>query len=157
VLARVRIEDGKVSQLVSLAAYPGLARGWSGLAPDNSPLPLRDLGFSEIYSLSFRIPIISVLKDRELLHLQYCSNPSRYLHLARSRKEKRVLGAHLNTLYPSFFIAVLQAPFLSKDWNKSSSVLVQTKAFDSGEDAFGPRPIEHGAAFGWTSRHELFG
>lgn len=51
-LRRVRVADGQVDQLTSLHAYPNLAWWWSGLAPDDSPLILRNLGTNEIYSLA---------------------------------------------------------------------------------------------------------
>lgn len=50
-LRRLRVADRHVDQLVSLQAYPTLAWWWSGVAPDNSPLILRDLGSTEVYSL----------------------------------------------------------------------------------------------------------
>ena len=51
-LCRVQVADGHVEQLVNLRNYPRLAWGWSGVAPDNSPLILRNLGPTEIYSLT---------------------------------------------------------------------------------------------------------
>jgi Tol biopolymer transport system component len=48
---RVSMADGHVDQLASLRAYPNLAYGWSGITSDDSPLILRSLGASEIYSL----------------------------------------------------------------------------------------------------------
>jgi Tol biopolymer transport system component/DNA-binding winged helix-turn-helix (wHTH) protein len=50
-LRRVRVADGEVYQLTSLRRYPRAAQYWSGLTPDNSPMILRDLGTTEIYSL----------------------------------------------------------------------------------------------------------
>jgi Tol biopolymer transport system component/DNA-binding winged helix-turn-helix (wHTH) protein len=50
-LRRVRAADGHVDQLVDLRAYPNLGWWWSGVAPDNSPVILRNLGSTEIYSL----------------------------------------------------------------------------------------------------------
>ena len=52
VLCRLNVADGQVSQIVSLRDYSRLAQGWSGVAPDNSPLILRNLGTAEIYSLA---------------------------------------------------------------------------------------------------------
>jgi Tol biopolymer transport system component len=51
-LRRVRVADGHVEELVSLHSYPNLATWWSGVAPDNSPLILRNLGITEIYALT---------------------------------------------------------------------------------------------------------
>jgi Tol biopolymer transport system component len=56
---RVRVEDHKVEQVVSLTniRYTGFARGiWIGLTPDNSPLMLRDTGTEEIYALDWQAP-----------------------------------------------------------------------------------------------------
>jgi len=56
--ARVRISDGKVEKV----ADPGNIRpassifgAWSGLAPDDSPLLLRDTGTKEIFALDWRL------------------------------------------------------------------------------------------------------
>jgi Tol biopolymer transport system component len=51
-LRRVDVADGHVDQLADLRAYSYLAWWWSGVAPDNSPLILRNLGSTEIYSLT---------------------------------------------------------------------------------------------------------
>ena len=51
-LRRVSVADGRVDQLASLHSYPNLAWWWSGVTPDNSPLILRNLGITEIYSLT---------------------------------------------------------------------------------------------------------
>ena len=55
---RVRISDRKLEQLVSLedfrqAPYWG---SWAGLAPDDSPLLLRDAGTQDIYALDWQAP-----------------------------------------------------------------------------------------------------
>lgn len=53
---RVRISDGKVELA---AAYHGMRvadHTWSGLAPDDSPIVLRDVGIQEIYALSVKWP-----------------------------------------------------------------------------------------------------
>jgi Tol biopolymer transport system component len=55
---RVRINDRKVERLVDLknfriAGYVGV---WLGLAPDDSPLLLRDTGSQEIYALDWEAP-----------------------------------------------------------------------------------------------------
>jgi Tol biopolymer transport system component len=52
-LRGVRVTDGRVEELRSLADYP-VARHWSGLAPDNSPLLLHDLGTVGIYAFKLR-------------------------------------------------------------------------------------------------------
>ena len=51
-LRRLRVADGHVDLLTRLHAYPDLAWWWSGVTPDNSPLILRNLGSTEIYSLA---------------------------------------------------------------------------------------------------------
>ncbi len=56
---RVRISDHKLERVVSLK---GLRRAWTvggqwnGLAPDDSPLVLRDVGTQEIYALDWQAP-----------------------------------------------------------------------------------------------------
>ena len=55
---RVRISDHKVERIVSLkdirrTGFPYL---WAGLAPDDSPLLLRDTGTQEIYALDADLP-----------------------------------------------------------------------------------------------------
>jgi Tol biopolymer transport system component len=52
VLLRLRAADGHVDSLVNLKAYPYMDSSWSGVAPDNSPLILRNSGGTEIYSLA---------------------------------------------------------------------------------------------------------
>ncbi len=54
---RVRISDHKLEWLVSLKNLrrTGLYQ-WSGLAPDDSPLVLRDVGTEEIYALDWEAP-----------------------------------------------------------------------------------------------------
>jgi len=51
-LCRISAADGHVDEVVNLAGYPLLSWWWSGVAPDNSPLVLRNLGSSEVYSLT---------------------------------------------------------------------------------------------------------
>jgi Tol biopolymer transport system component/DNA-binding winged helix-turn-helix (wHTH) protein len=51
-LFRLRAADRHVDLLISLKTYPNLAVPWSGVAPDNSPLILRNLGNTEVYSLA---------------------------------------------------------------------------------------------------------
>ena len=48
----MRVADGRVEELVSPHSYPNLATCWSGVAPDNSPLILRNLGMDEVYALT---------------------------------------------------------------------------------------------------------
>jgi len=55
---RVRISDRKLEQVVTLkdfrqAPYWG---SWAGLAPDDSPLLLRDAGTQDIYALDWQAP-----------------------------------------------------------------------------------------------------
>jgi serine/threonine protein kinase/dipeptidyl aminopeptidase/acylaminoacyl peptidase len=54
---RLRISDHKLQRLVSLKdlRLTG-ALGWTGLAPDDSPLVLRDVGTQEIYALDWEAP-----------------------------------------------------------------------------------------------------
>ena len=57
---RVRMSDHKVERLVSLGDYGRLAVGrfgwWTGLAPDDSLLAVRDISTQEIYSLDIELP-----------------------------------------------------------------------------------------------------
>ena len=54
---RVRISDHKLERLVSLKGLRLTgALGWTGLAPDDSPLVLRDVGTQEIYALDWEAP-----------------------------------------------------------------------------------------------------
>jgi len=57
---RLRINDRKLERLVSLKDLGRHAWGtlgpWTGLAPDNSPLALRDIGTQEIYALDWEAP-----------------------------------------------------------------------------------------------------
>jgi hypothetical protein len=58
-LYRVRIRDHKLEKIVSLKGIRptiGVAGTWCGLAPDDSPLVLRDVGTQEIYSLDLQLP-----------------------------------------------------------------------------------------------------
>jgi Tol biopolymer transport system component len=58
-LYRVRISDHHLEKIVSLKGVR-LAIGpwgaWCGLAPDDSPLVLRDIGSQEIYSMDLQVP-----------------------------------------------------------------------------------------------------
>ena len=56
---RLRISDRKLEQLVSLKGIRrawGSFGPWSGLAWDDSPLLLRDVGSQEIYALDWEAP-----------------------------------------------------------------------------------------------------
>jgi serine/threonine protein kinase/Tol biopolymer transport system component len=58
-LARVRISDGRVEEVASLKDVrraAGPFGSWAGLAPDASPLILRDTGTQEIYALDVNLP-----------------------------------------------------------------------------------------------------
>jgi eukaryotic-like serine/threonine-protein kinase len=58
-VSRVRIANGKVEEVTSLKdmRQTGFRGGvWMGLAPDDSPLVLRDVGTEEIYSLDLQAP-----------------------------------------------------------------------------------------------------
>ena len=52
---RVRVSDRKVEPVADLKNLPitGYYRLWLGLAPDDSPLLLRDAGSQDIYSLDW--------------------------------------------------------------------------------------------------------
>lgn len=49
-LRRVRVADGNVEDLITLTD-DAFVSGWSGLAPDGSPLMLRDVGSTKLYAL----------------------------------------------------------------------------------------------------------
>jgi Tol biopolymer transport system component len=55
---RVRIRDRKPERVADLKDFPqaGYYGYWLGLAPDDSPLLLRDLGTQEIYALDWEAP-----------------------------------------------------------------------------------------------------
>ncbi len=55
---RVHIRDGKLEQAADLKNFPqsGFYSIWLGLAPDDSPLLLRDTGTQEIYALDWQVP-----------------------------------------------------------------------------------------------------
>ena len=58
-LYRVRISDHKLERIVGLKGVRltiGIAGTWCGLAPDDSPLILRDVGTQEIYALDLQFP-----------------------------------------------------------------------------------------------------
>jgi Tol biopolymer transport system component len=57
---RVRVSDRKVERLINIRDYGRLAVGqfgwWTGLAPDDSLLALRDISIQEIYALKWKTP-----------------------------------------------------------------------------------------------------
>jgi hypothetical protein len=57
---RLRVSDHKLERLVSLKELGRQASGvdasWTGLAPDDSPLALRDIGTQEVYALDWEAP-----------------------------------------------------------------------------------------------------
>ena len=56
---RVRIADGKLERLFSLKGFQaagGAFGNWSGLAPDETPLFVRDVSIQEIYALDWERP-----------------------------------------------------------------------------------------------------
>jgi Tol biopolymer transport system component len=55
---RIRIKDRKLEQLGSLRDFRQGSQGgtWMGLAPDDSPLFLRDTGIQDIYALDWEAP-----------------------------------------------------------------------------------------------------
>ena len=58
-LYRVRVSDHKLERIVSLKGIRltiGTVGTWCGLAPDDSPLVLRDVGTQEIYVLDVQHP-----------------------------------------------------------------------------------------------------
>jgi Tol biopolymer transport system component len=56
---RVRVADGQIERVVSLKNirrfFPQFGE-WSGLAPDGSPLVVRDISTQEIYGLDWQLP-----------------------------------------------------------------------------------------------------
>jgi Tol biopolymer transport system component len=58
-LLRVRISDRKIEQWASLKELrmaPTAFGRWMGLAPDDSPMVLRDVGAQDIYALEWQVP-----------------------------------------------------------------------------------------------------
>jgi hypothetical protein len=56
---RIRISDGKLERILSLKGFqaaPGAFGNWSGIAPDDSPLLVRDASIQEIYALDWDAP-----------------------------------------------------------------------------------------------------
>jgi hypothetical protein len=57
-VVRIRIRDLKVDRVADMKNFrsTGQAYRWLGLAPDDSPLLLRDIGTQEIYALDWKVP-----------------------------------------------------------------------------------------------------
>ncbi len=56
---RVRIADGKLDRIFSLKGFQaagGAFGNWTGIAPDESPLLVRDASIQEIYALDWATP-----------------------------------------------------------------------------------------------------
>ena len=55
---RIRIRDRKVERIADIKNFrqTGYFNFWLGLAPDDSPLLLRDIGTKEIYALDWQAP-----------------------------------------------------------------------------------------------------
>ncbi len=57
---RVQIKDHKLERVASLKDVKrptsGTFASWTGLAPDNSPLALRDISTFDIYALEWELP-----------------------------------------------------------------------------------------------------
>ena len=57
---RVQIKDRKQERVASLKdvkrPISGASGAWTGLAPDDSPLALRDISTFEIYALDWQLP-----------------------------------------------------------------------------------------------------
>jgi hypothetical protein len=60
VFYRVQIKDHKLERVASLKEVKRPTHGgpssWTGLAPDDSPLALRDISNYEIYALDWQLP-----------------------------------------------------------------------------------------------------
>lgn len=55
-IIRVRLKDNKLERVADLKNFPHIVPGWLGLAPDDSPLLLRDAGSQDIYTLDWEEP-----------------------------------------------------------------------------------------------------
>jgi Tol biopolymer transport system component len=53
---RVRLRDSKVEEVASLTGSTPIRSPWLGLAPDDSPLLVPDVGINEIYALDWEAP-----------------------------------------------------------------------------------------------------
>jgi serine/threonine protein kinase/Tol biopolymer transport system component len=59
VFYRIRVADGKLERVATMEVPDGLTgwwNGWAGVAPDGSPILLRDLSIQEIYALEVDLP-----------------------------------------------------------------------------------------------------
>ena len=57
--AASRLRRGKYERVVNLAGFRGtgtLSSAWLGIAPDGSPMILKDVGNQEIYVLEWKAP-----------------------------------------------------------------------------------------------------
>lgn len=54
-IGRLRVSDGKLEQAVSLNDIR-IGWIWTGLAPDDSPMVIRDASTQEIYALEWEAP-----------------------------------------------------------------------------------------------------
>ena len=77
---RVRISDSRVEAMVNISdvrRYYGQFGLWSGLAPDGSPLLVRDISNEEVYSLDLQLPKrherFANIEQQRLLILVKCS------------------------------------------------------------------------------------
>lgn len=55
----MRVTDRKLEKLADLKGFRRAVLGgnsWSGVAPDGSPLLLRDISSQEVYALDFEVP-----------------------------------------------------------------------------------------------------
>jgi eukaryotic-like serine/threonine-protein kinase len=57
-IERIRVRDRRIEQVADLKNFVSTGRygGWLGLAPDDSPLLLRDAGTQDVYSLDWEAP-----------------------------------------------------------------------------------------------------
>lgn len=54
-ILKIRVSDGTIETAADLADFPlTVGRGWLGLAPDDSPLLLKDAGAQDIYALDLK-------------------------------------------------------------------------------------------------------
>ena len=55
---RVRLRDRKVESVADLKNFrlTGYYGAWLGMAPDDSPILLRDTGTQEVYALDWQVP-----------------------------------------------------------------------------------------------------
>ena len=78
-LYRVRMSDHGLERIVDLKGIRlaiGAIGSWCGLAPDDTPLILRDVGTQEIYSLDLQLPYLQVIEEEALLfHATASSSP----------------------------------------------------------------------------------